>query len=295
MNPMRRFHCFITGRTEGELSPDHIPLARNDFRRTRQFLAPHVFAIGGDLPDPPSTDLVERERWEHVMHLADDAALRSSSYSGSSITRMSDLAYGWLRSFPDDPDEAAFMHEVALGAFEEFEATTFLSLHGFYRQALGSLRNALELMTHAAALAVQRDAVRLNDWRQARIELRFRESRSALSNAAGDLEASVQPASVFSNDRAAWATRLYRRLSGYAHSQAGQDNAAFWESNGPVYRGVIHRQVEVELREVVAYCCVCMRLGWSGFRLRAELRDTLTNPGMPWADVALGTLAFLET
>jgi hypothetical protein len=150
------------------LNPDFVPLGRNDFRRTRAFLAPHIFAIGGDLPDPPATDLLDPERWNHVMHLADDVALRSSSYSGAVTARMSELAYAWLRSFPTDPAHAPFMHEVALGAHEEFEAATFIALNGFYRQALGSLRSAVELMTHAAALSVTNDvsqyAARLIVW-----------------------------------------------------------------------------------------------------------------------------------
>jgi hypothetical protein len=292
---LRSLRAFITGRSDNELNPDHVALRRNDFRRTRTFLAPHVFAIGGDLPDPSPTELVDRERWEHVMHLADDVALRSSSYSGASTARMSQLAYAWLCALPDNPDDAPFMHEVALGAFEEFEATTFIALHGFYRQALGSLRNAIELMTHAAALAVEQDHARFADWRTARIELRFQQSRATLAQSATALERNVQPSSVFADQPTAWARRLYKRLCGYAHSEAGQDNAAFWESNGPVYRTETHRQTEQELREVVAYCCVCMKLGWSDFQLLPELRDTLAQPNADWADVAAGSLAFADS
>lgn len=191
---LRRLRAFVTGRTDNEFNPDHVALGRNDFRRTRTFLAPHVFASGGDLPDPRPTELISRERWEHVMHLADDVALRSSSYSGASTARMSDLAYAWLRALPDNPDDAPFMHQVALGAFEEFEATTFIALHGFYRQALGSLRNAIELMTHAAALAVEQDHARFADWRAASVELRFQQSRATLARHATTLERNVQPA-----------------------------------------------------------------------------------------------------
>jgi hypothetical protein len=291
---LRRLRALATGCTDNELNPDHVALGHNDFRRTRTFLAPHVFATGGDLPDPPPTELIDRERWEHITHLADDVALRSSSYSGASTARMSELAYAWLRALPDNPNHAPFMHEVALGAFEEFEATTFIALHGFYRQALGSLRNAVELMTHAAALAVEQDHARFTDWRAASIELRFQQSRATLAGHATALERTVQPASVFADQPMAWARRLYKRLCGYAHSQAGQDNTAFWESNGPVYRPEAHRQTEQELREVVAYCCVCMKLGWHDFQLLPELRDPLAQPNVGWADVAAGSLAFID-
>jgi hypothetical protein len=108
------------------------------------------------------------------------------------------------------------------------------------------------------------------------------------------LERTVQPASVFADQPTAWARRLYKRLCGYAHSQAGQDNTAFWESNGPVYRPEARGQTERELREVVAYCCVCMKLGWHDFQLLPELRDTLAQPNAGWADVAAGSMAFIE-
>jgi hypothetical protein len=74
---MRTLWAFLRGRTEDELNPDRVPLARTDFRRARTFLAPNVFALGGDLPDPDPTELMDAERWRHVMHLADDVALRS--------------------------------------------------------------------------------------------------------------------------------------------------------------------------------------------------------------------------
>jgi hypothetical protein len=82
---LRRLAAFLTGRTEQELNPDFVRLARKAFRRTRAFLGPHIFAVGGDVPDPPATQLIDRERWNHVMHLADDVALRSSSYSAPSL------------------------------------------------------------------------------------------------------------------------------------------------------------------------------------------------------------------
>jgi hypothetical protein len=192
------------------------------------------------------------------------------------------------------PDDAPFMHEVALGAHEEFEAAAFISLSGFYRQALGSLRNAFELITHAAALAVANDAERYVRWREAKVEPRFRDSRNTLLAHADALEHVVAAASVFGDLPDGWARRLYRRLCGYAHSQAGSDNAVFWESNGPVYRPTIHRQCEVELREVVAYASICMKLGWQGFRLNPESRDTLVNPGPSWTDVAPGVLSYID-
>lgn len=285
--------AFLSGRTPSELNPDHVRLSRLDYPRTRCFLAPHVFAIGGDIPDPDPNDLMEVRRWEHVMHLPDDVALRSSSYTGSVAARMSSLAYVWLLAFPDDPNDAPYVHEVALSAHEGFEAMTFIALHGFYRQALGCLRNAVELMTHAAALAIRDDQATFNRWRAGEVELRFRESRETLLANTGDLERLVTPASVFGDADTSWSRRLYKRLSGYAHSEAGRDNAAFWESNGPVYRPQTHLLAETEMREVIAYCALCMKLGWNGLAL-GDLDQVLSEPGDEWSDVAPGVRAFIE-
>lgn len=46
------------------------------------------------------------------------------------------------------------MDELALLAGEEFDALVFNALHGWYRQAIGCLRNGLETLIVGAALAV---------------------------------------------------------------------------------------------------------------------------------------------
>src|SRR3954453_6669241 len=103
-------------------------------------------------------------------------------------------------------------------------------------------------MTHAAALSLRQDEATFDRWRQGAIELRFRESRETLLAHTAELERIVAPASVFGAEEESWSRRLYKRLSGYAHSQAGRDNAVFWESNGPVYRPQTHLLAEEEMR-----------------------------------------------
>jgi hypothetical protein len=50
-------------------------------------------------------------------------------------------------------------------AGEEFDALVFNAVHGWYRQAIGCLRNGLELMTVAAGLTVTNNQTLYNDWR----------------------------------------------------------------------------------------------------------------------------------
>jgi hypothetical protein len=58
-----------------------------------------------------------------------------------------------LFATPIAPEGMPYAPEPAYLVAEEFEASEFMALHGYYRQALGVLRNALETMVHAAALA----------------------------------------------------------------------------------------------------------------------------------------------
>jgi hypothetical protein len=80
------------------------------------------------------------------MVLPTDVALKTSSYAGSAAAQLEALNSDWVFSWPG-PGQASFMDEVCLLAGEEFDALVFNALHGYYRQAIGCLRNALETMT----------------------------------------------------------------------------------------------------------------------------------------------------
>ena len=146
-----------------------------DHRRLRAFLAPHVFYPYDEQETsyPPADDVMDREAWEGVMDLATDVALKTSSYSGSVAARLHDLHSDWIFSWPTEEDAAPFMFEVALLAGEEIDALVFNATRGFYRQALGCLRNALETMAIAAGLAVTNNTALFAKWRKAGREITF--------------------------------------------------------------------------------------------------------------------------
>ena len=284
----------LSGRTETELDPDRVRLKRLDFRRTRAFFAPHVFALGGDVPDPPPTSLVEVEVWRHAMDLPTDVALRTSSYGGATIGRMAALSSAWLFSLPD-PGRST-VEEALLPAYEEFEALIFNAIHGCYRQAAGCLRNAFELMTHAAAFVATGNQQGLEDWRDGLIEPTVGNSRAEIfrSPLGVQIEALVAPASIFSSVSTAWSKRLYRRLCGYAHSRSGYQNADFWESNGPVWVPRALETIERELSETLLYSAVCLRLGDKTWTPPAEITVLTSAPPASIADIAGGVLAYLS-
>jgi hypothetical protein len=181
---------------------DRVHLADNDFRRERAMLAPHVFAIH-DGYDPPITDLVDQDVWEHLVHLPDDVAIRTTNWIGSRVGLLHEISMQWLSAGPVDPQGAPYAPEPAFLAAEEFDALEYLALHGFYRQALGCLRNALETMTHAAAFAAMQRADDFQMWRDGSLELRFGISRQTIftSPVGQRIEQRLPGGSVFGNLR----------------------------------------------------------------------------------------------
>src|SRR6266508_4216809 len=146
---------------------DAIDLPEDDFRRLRRYLAPWVFAFPEDSEGktwPPPSDLIDEEKWASVMDLSTDVALKSSSYEGTLVSRLAQLHSDWIFSWPD-PGKAPFMEEPSLLAGEEFDALVFNALHGWYRQAIGCLRNALETLMTAAALAAGKNSKSFREWR----------------------------------------------------------------------------------------------------------------------------------
>jgi hypothetical protein len=268
-------------------------LSEADFRRERSMLAPHAFALA-ESKDPPIDDLVTKEVWDHLVHLPDDVALRTTNWTGSLVGRVHHVSAQWLFSAPVSPDGEPFAPEPAFLAAEEFEALEFAALHGYYRQALSCLRNALETMTHAAAFAVTADRGGFAAWRKGDLELRFQDSRRAVADSPAGQEISrkLDWGPVFGKAaEGGWIAILYRRLCAYAHAQAGYNNADFWESNGPVYRPQTYALVFDEVRETIAVCYVLLRLCWYEFSLPSDLTTLLDEPALSnWPQVARGVI-----
>lgn len=271
-----------------------VPLPESDFRRGRALLAPGAFAVPGG-PDPPVDNLVSQPVWDHLIHLSDDVALRTTNWQGSTTDAIHRVSMQWLWATPIYPTGMPFAPDPAILAAEEFEALEFIALHGYYRQALGCLRNALETMTHAARYAACDRVEEFAQWRKGDAEPKFSASRATLlsSQAGSGIELAVAPGSIFGTLQSdGWLAGLYRRLCAYAHSQAGYNNADFWESNGPVYVPRAYELVLDELRQTVAACYVLLKVCWPEFELPTDLSDLLVRPALSdWPDVATFALS----
>jgi hypothetical protein len=264
---------------------DAKPIPDDDFRKERRYLAPHVFAWpGGQEPAeiPAPFDLIAKDVWEGIMDLPTDVVLKTSSFEGSVTSSMAETKRDWTMGLPE-PGTAPFMEEPALLAGEEFDSLVFIAMHGWYRQALACLRNALETMMGAAALAATNDRATFERWRSGEVEVPFRVARSKLRDSAlgRQVESDASPQSVF-GDRGSWTKARYARLCAYAHSQPGFNNADFWQSNGPLMVPPALYLAEAELRETAALCYLLLRLGSSNDISPEGPRKLLATPTGNW-------------
>jgi hypothetical protein len=216
-----------------------IKLDPNDFRSRRLMLEPSDFALGGTEPEPEPTDLISESAWNGIMTLPGDVAIRTTSHQGERIELLYDLWAGWVREMPT----GSIVAHAMLDSADDFGAALFNLTHGYYKQALFSLRSALEVMTMACSCMLSANQDRWDAWLRG-AELRFAHECDGLQSSS---LIQVFDQSVFvaaggslymSNDGTvtkAWARNLYRRLSQYAHAREAASNAQFWESNGPIY------------------------------------------------------------
>jgi hypothetical protein len=217
-----------------------------DFRAHRLVLDPCDFALGDDEPDQEPTDLISQDVWEHITTLPGDVAIRTSSHQSTRIAHLYELQLGWLQSMP----ATGALSGAMLEASDNFDAATFNLLHGYYRQAIGGLRDAVEVVTLGCVCEIDADTEAWAHWetgdaakfkivcdrlqRLPTVEALEKEARSRASTSlyAGD----------DGNGRNAWARSLYQRLSSFSHSRGDTTNAHLWESNGPVYSAAGLRQ-----------------------------------------------------
>jgi hypothetical protein len=281
--------------------PDRRYLARDDFRRERALLAPHVFALGPDEPDyPPPTDRVPEEAWKHVVDLPTDVLLKTTSYQGSTALHLSELSLGWHRSLP--LEEGSIADIPAWDARDELEALVFIAWHGYYRQALGCLRNALENLLIAVSYQVRiaeagaADRSRLqrehDEWKRRVIRPGYTRSRQALAATSTGRRVDAAAGEPILGAGGLLAER-YVQLCGYAHSHPDLTNVAVWESNGPIWRDDVLDRVVQEARVTIALMVVVYAMGDPTLKWNAAFWHTLDGLGDGWVApwrAALGEL-----
>lgn len=235
-----------------------------DFRAVRKVLDPSDFALAGDEPDPPPTDLVSEETWDGIMTLPDDVSIRISDHHGTRLELLYSLWGDWITAtgVPESPEEAGEFDEIyncMLDAADCFQCASFNLLHGYYRAALAQLRTALELVMIGAYGTLNPNDRDYLAWKEGSGELTFGRCRRRLS---GTL--SQRNAKWMFEDRGLLAT-TYQALCNYTHSRPDSNDGSLWHSNGPVYSDEAINLTFVTSLSAYALCYLLVRLARAEF------------------------------
>ena len=97
----------------------------SDFRSKRRKLPSYVF-LGGRKRIPPS-DLISKETWDQIMHLADDVVLMTSEHYGSIIKTLREAAHAVteIGLFIMDADPESPLDYYTADARDELDASLF--------------------------------------------------------------------------------------------------------------------------------------------------------------------------
>jgi len=267
---------------------DYRLLAVGTYRERRAYLADHVFLEtpgGGQPPD----DLLGQEDWEHLMDLPTDVLLRTTDYLGQMVSDMSTQAGAWLSAMPDDPAKAPFMFHACLDTYDELKAAPFIATHGWYRQATAGLRNALEVMAHAARYAVWSDTAGYLAWRGGITEPpKFGNSTDLIGQAKhiAAIEGQLGGAALFGVNPNGVMRDLYVEVCKYAHSRPGHTNADIWQSNGPVFIGRAFTLFWLDFCDVLLACYIFLKIGYPPLNLPDALGGIAGNTGAEWHGIA---------
>jgi hypothetical protein len=192
-----------------------------DARSRRRLLDPEVFLNGSN---PPPTDLIDPEVWNYLMHLADHASITTSNHQGTLLSRLYVLERAWVSAIGDDRD---FISIAMVDVMDEFLASIFLLLHGFYRQSISALRNVLETTLVGTYLQLSDDRSAFDSWR-AGMEFGFGQAADRVSGIPAVVAFESRLRSAVGDDlfsqrspswTGGWSRRLYKRLCEYSHSR----------------------------------------------------------------------------
>lgn len=214
-----------------------VPIAEGRFRERRVYLSPEAFADPGDGDHTP-TNLISRQVWMHLMDSPRDVLLQTTDHFGSTFLAMRSISDMWISAITPDGSELPLVFDAYLDAHDEFEAAPFIAAHGWYRQATAGLRNALEVMAHAARFAIRGEQTAYAAWRDGTADAqKFQNSVELIGGQPSitAVEETLPAGAIFGRNPDGVLRALYQELCRFAHGHPGHTNADIWESNGPVF------------------------------------------------------------
>jgi hypothetical protein len=258
------------------------------------------FALVDEGEDPPPS-MIPEEAWRGLMALPDDVVLRTTGHKGPLAEHCWDIFDECVKVIPVARAEESFVFEATMDMTDAFQAASFSALHGYYRQATGSLRGALEVVVAAARFSLDDDRASLNAFRYGPDPAPFfrftgdldrvasHPRSQELANAMGSRPLLVGRAGT----RAGWAWDLYQLLSRYLHTMPGATDGEIWNSNGPIWKPEAFVLYIGLLREAFAVSLLVCNLADPDLRLFDTTIELLSAGGEEWLPALLAGLAFL--
>jgi hypothetical protein len=268
-----------------------------DSRARRKLLDPEIFLNGSN---PPPTDLIALETWDGIMHLPDHVSITTSNHHGHLLQSLYELYCGWVYAIGESGDSIS---EAMLDVRDDFSASIFLLLHGYYRQSVSCLRSILESMVVGAYIQMVADDAQFKRWRSGEEKISFGKATDDLAKIGraaalekhlhrtmgDDLLSRYSPSSP-----GGWSRRLYQELCRYAHSRPGFTNSDLWRSNGPIYVGSRVVQVAELYVQTYAVGLVFLALARSDSMLPTTVLRGYEHSKAEWARLARACHRFLE-
>jgi len=160
-------------------------LPADDFRARRNYLPDEAFALVSGTYEG-ATDLIPEDQWHELMSFPTDVLLRTSDQCGTPLAQLNRLWGRWVKTLPLKVEIAPFMFNAGWDAADDFNAATFTTAHGYYRQGMANLRSAADSLTIAASFAVRRTESGLQKWLSGESEPpKFGNARDLLSSSLG--------------------------------------------------------------------------------------------------------------
>lgn len=248
-------------------------LPTNDFRSLRHRLEAKDFALPGTVSLP--SDLIERTAWSGLVVLPDDVSIYTSSHCGTRLTFLYDLWADWLKRLVSERSDP-MLASAMLDASDDFSASTFNLMHGYYKQSIGALRSAVEVVMLGATCTLHKrhplHRAKWNpekswqDWKNDSGRTDFNLICNQLDSWAArsqDAVRSLEASNLSDSSRG-----LYARLNRFNHARSSSSNVTLWGgSNGPVFDLNAFREAS-EL-QITTYCVLyrLIRLAKPRFRI----------------------------
>ena len=260
-----------------------------DFRSIREKLPPESFFIHPDGPNPPPKDLIDQKTWDEINWLTDDVSLRTSDNHGTEIQILFGLWEALIGQLNIKEDA---MSNFILDISDEFQASLFNLIIGYYRVSASCLRNALEISIYALYFQFSDQQDKIDVWYENPENKEFNKIKgfgnvcNQLNNVKffKELNNAIEEEFGFSlfnqkiREKSPGTVRqLHDHLSKFAHSRPTYTHGAMWKSNGPVYEPNVFKYISELYLDTFMFVYIFIKLSRPEIRLSPELCNYTLN------------------